>query len=207
MEKIDLTKQYKTYYTAKAAPELVQIEKAQYVSIEGAGDPNGADFAEKIQALYATAYAIKFNYKAQQKDFAVPKLEGLWWFDESQYGGLTMEEAPVKIPREVWQYRLLLRMPDFVGAADVESAKRTVISKKRIAVAHSVGIFEMTEGRAVQMLHKGAFDREPETLKRMALFMQENNLHRNGLHHEIYLSDFRRTSPEKLKTILREPVK
>jgi hypothetical protein len=207
MEKIDLTKKYKSYYTAQTKPEVVHIEKAHFLSVEGKGDPAGAAFAELVQALYATAYAIKFNCKAQDKDFVVAKLEGLWWFDDQQYNGFTIDEAPVKIPRAAWEYRLLIRMPVFVNPAIVQTAIDAVVTKREIPMAEKVEWFEMTEGKSVQMLHKGPFDREPETLKVMAEFMHAHQFGKNGLHHEIYLSDFRKTAPEKLKTILREPVR
>lgn len=207
MEKLDLTKQYKGYYNAKTKPELVHIEEAHFLSVEGKGDPAAAAFAELVQALYATAYTIKFNCKAQNKDFVVSKLEGLWWFDDPAYAGLTMDEAPVKIPRDVWQYRLLIRMPDYVSRAMLPTAIDQVISKKEIPMAEKIEWYDMTEGKCVQMLHKGPFDKEPETLKQMAAFMQAHHFQQNGMHHEIYLSDFRKTAPDKLKTILREPVK
>lgn len=207
MDKLDLTKKYKSYYTARTRPEVVEIEKAQFLSITGKGDPSGQAFAEKLQGLYATAYAIKFMMKEKGKDFTVAKLEGLWWFDEEKYGAPSISEAPQKVPRSEWQYRLLIRMPDFVTNQHVETARHTVVSKKGIALAAETGWFEMAEGKTVQMLHVGPFDKEPETLEQMAVFMRDKNFQRNGLHHEIYLSDFRKTAPAKLKTILREPVR
>ena len=98
-------------------------------------------------------------------------------------------------------------MPDFVKREEVENAIKAVLEKKQLFLAQEVELYEMNEGKAVQMLHKGPFNKEPETLEQMNKFMQANNFHKNGLHHEIYLSDFRKTSPDKLKTILREPVK
>jgi hypothetical protein len=207
MEKLDLTKKYKTYYTASSKPALVTIEKAQFLSITGKGDPSQKEFSEKIQALYSTAYTIKFMYKAKEKDFAVAKLEGLWWFDEQKYKVLTMDEAPKTVPRSEWEYRLLIRLPDYVTQSDVSSAIETVLSKKQLALANEVALFEMTEGKCVQMMHVGPFDKEPESLQKIFAFCRANNLQKNGSHHEIYLSDFRKTAPDKLKTILREPVR
>jgi hypothetical protein len=207
MNKLDLTKKYKSYYTAKTKPELVEIEKAQFLSITGKGDPSEQAFAERIQALYATAYTIKFMLKEKGKDFTVAKLEGLWWFDEKKYGGFSISETPKKVPRSEWEYRLLLRMPDFITRELAVLAIQAVIRKKEIALASEIAWHEMAEGKTVQMLHVGAFDKEPETLELIGAFMKTNNLQKNGLHHEIYLSDFRKTAPGKLKTILREPVK
>lgn len=207
METLDLTKAYKAYFTAKAKPELIDIEPAQFISITGVGDPSQKAFSEKIQALYSTAYTLKFTFKALQKDFKVSKLEGQWWFDENKYQAPSMTDTALSVPRDVWEYRLLIRMPDFITEDDVRKATHSVVSKKEILLAKEVEFFKMREGKCVQMLHVGPFSKEVETLKQMEIFMNENNLGKNGLHHEIYLSDFRKTSEDKLKTILREPVK
>jgi hypothetical protein len=205
MEKIDLTKLYKNYYTAKPTPSLIQAERAVFVSITGKGDPSGESFSADIQALYPVAYGVKAICKAADRDFGVPKLEGLWWFDEEKFGSPSMDEAPVKIPRSEWEYRLLIRIPDFVDEATVVQAVQTVVSKKKMPGAARVHFFEMTEGPCVQIMHIGPFSEEPATLQKLNQFMQEKGMLKNGLHHEIYLSDFRTTAPEKLKTILREP--
>ena len=207
MEKLDLSKQFKSYYTAKTQPTIAQIEAAQFLSIPGHGDPDDADFSANIQALYTTAYALKFAYKQKGQDFAVAKLEGLWWFDEKKYAGLSMIESVQKVPRKAWEYRLLIRMPEYVTATEVEKAIQSVIVKKQVDRAQNISLHQMNEGKVVQMLHIGPFATEIETLLEMGKFMEANQMARNGLHHEIYLSDFRKTAPEKLKTILREPVK
>jgi len=207
MEKLDLSKKYKAYYTAKTKPELVHIEKAQFLSIRGKGDPSGEDYSQRIQALYSTAYTLKFILKSLGHDFVVAKLEGLWWFDEERFGNPTMDESPVAVPRSEWEYRLLIRMPEFVKENEVITAISTVVSRKNLQLADEVELFEMNEGQCVQMLHKGPFSTEPESLKLILAFCEQNNLSRNGLHHEIYLSDFRKTPSDQLKTILREPVK
>ncbi|KAF2081863.1 GyrI-like domain-containing protein [Flavobacterium sharifuzzamanii] len=207
MSKLDLTKTDKTYYNAKINPEIVFIEKANYISLTGQGDPSGKDFSEKIQALYTTAYAIKFMLKAMNNDFVVPKLEALWSFDNKKYASISMDEAPLKIPRSEWNYRIMIRMPDFVTKEQTEEAIAIAVNKKQNALAKTIEFFEMEEGKVIQVLHIGPFETEPQTLKKIQEFSIENNLLQNGLHHEIYLSDFRKTAPEKLKTILREPVK
>lgn len=207
MEKLDLTKKYKPYFTAKEKPEFVDIEQAQFISITGKGDPSEQLFSEKIQALHSTAYALKFIHKAQGQDFTVSKLEGLWTFDEKKYGQPSITEASVKVPRSEWEYRLLIRMPDYVKKGDQEAAVATVLKKKGIELVKEIEFYTMAEGNSVQMLHVGPFSTEPKTLKIMEKFMQEHQLKKNGLHHEIYLSGFTKTEPNKLKTILREPVK
>ena len=207
MSKLDLTKTDKIYYKAKTTPEIVFIEKANYISLTGKGDPSGKDFSEKIQALYTTAYVIKFMQKAMNNDFVVPKLEALWSFDNEKYASVSMDEAPQKIPRSEWNYRIMIRMPDFVTQEQSEEAIAIAANKKQNALAKTIEFFEMEEGKVIQVLHIGPFETEPQTLKKIQEFSTENNLQQNGLHHEIYLSDFRKTAPEKLKTILREPVK
>lgn len=207
MNKLDLTKKYKTYFTAKTKPELVQIEMAQFISIQGKGDPSDKSFADRIEALYSTAYTLKFSFKTEDKDFVVSKLEGLWWFDEKKYAGKSIANASVDVPRSEWEYRLLIRLPDFVTKQHLEKAKEKVIAKKDIRLVKQLEFYKMTEGKSVQMLHVGSFSTEPESLKQIGTFMGTNKLTKNGFHHEIYLSDFRKTEPNKLKTILREPVK
>lgn len=207
MEKLDLTKHFKSYYTAKTKPEVLHIEKARYLSITGKGDPSGEDFAQKIQAIYPVAYALKFAFKAQGKDFVVAKLEGLWWYDEVRYAGISIADSPTAIPRSEWEYRLMIRIPDYVEKKDVEATVEASFASKNQAAIREVSYFEMNEGKVVQMLHTGPFDNEPETLAKLNDFISAHALGRNGLHHEIYLSDFRKTPPHKLKTILREPVK
>lgn len=207
MAKLDLTKQYKAYYSAKNNPELLSIEKVQFLSIVGKGDPSEKEFTDKVQALYATAYAVKFICKALDNDFVIAKLEGQWSFDEDKYKILSIEDAPTKVPRSEWNYRLMLRMPDFVTKDQLKSAIETVVKKKQIQLAKYVEFYEIEEGKVVQMLHIGSFANETNTLKLIKEFMLANKLHKSGLHHEIYLSDFRKTEPSKLKTILREPIK
>lgn len=207
MPKIDFTKKYKAHYTAKAQPELITTEPVTYLSLTGQGDPSSDAFAARLQALYSVAYAIKFMYKARDADFTVPKLEGLWWFDETGHPGLSAEEAPVQVPRSEWFYRMLIRMPEDITEALLLQAAARVAEKKDIPFVAETGLFYLDEGSCVQMLHTGPFDREPETLAVMQAFMDDYKFVRNGLHHEIYLSDFRKTSPSKLRTILREPVR
>ncbi|MCR6642921.1 MAG: hypothetical protein NVV82_29010 [Sporocytophaga sp.] len=141
METLDLTKAYKAYFTAKAKPELINIEPAQFISIPGIGDPSQKAFSEKVQALYSTAYTLKFTFKALKKDFKVSKLEGQWWFDEDKYQAPSMTETALSVPRDVWEYRLLIRIPDFITEDDVRNATHSVVSKKEILLAKEVELF------------------------------------------------------------------
>jgi len=207
MEKLDLSKKYKTYFSASQTPKIIEIEPAQFLSLTGKGDPSGQAFLENIQALYSTAYTLKFMYKSIEKDFVISKLEALWWFDDSKFAGISMSEAPQKIDRNEWEYRLLIRMPDYVDSDEIEKAKAAAFAKKDWLLIKQVEFFQMAEGKSVQMLHLGPFANEPQTLAIMAKFMSEKGFSKNGHHHEIYLSDFNRTAPDKLKTILRESVR
>lgn len=207
MEKLDLTKEFKSYFSAKTNPEIVSLEPANYLSICGKGDPSSEDFQKNIEALYAISYAVKFIYKSKNLDFVVSKLEGLWWFDEEKYPNKNVETSSTEVPREDWEYRLLIRMPDFVTKEEAEFAKQNVITKKGIILAQKIDFFTLFEGNCVQIMHIGPFSTEPDSLRKINDFMNDKNLVKNGLHHEIYLSDFRKTPPEKLKTILREPIK
>lgn len=207
MDKLDLTKKYKTYYTAKPKPELVEIEEAVCLAIRGKGDPSEQAFEQCVQAMYAVAYTLKFACKERGADFAVAKLQGQWWYDEDKYAGISMQDAPARIPRSEWEYRLLIRMPDYITQQDLDSAINKVVEKKGITLARELSLYRLSEGKCVQMLHVGPYATEIDTLLVMKEYMEQHNLKRNGLHHEIYLSDMRKTAPEKLKTILREPVK
>lgn len=207
MEKLDLAKTFRSYYKAGTKPEILEFGEASYLSIIGKGDPSSELFSEKIQSLYAVAYGVKFMSKSEKMDFVVPKLEGLWWFDDSQYRNISLSEAPLKIPKSQWEYKLLIRMPEHVTEQMVDQTKEVVYTRKRLSLLKEVSFSTLSEGKVVQMLHVGPFSNEPVTLKLMEEFMIKNNLGKAGLHHEIYLSDFNKTDPENLKTILREPVK
>ncbi|NJM25546.1 MAG: hypothetical protein HC859_08685 [Bacteroidia bacterium] len=204
--KTDLGKTRRDYYRAGATPNLINIDKTRYLSITGVGDPDGHPFSQRVEGLYAVAYAVKFINKQRGCDFVMPKLEGLWWFDEQRFGGVSMETAPRDVPRAHWRYRLLIQMPEFVELGDLPLAIETVKTKKSLRQAEDVLWHELMEGACVQVLHTGPFGEEGKSLGRLANFMTNNGLTRNGLHHEIYLSDFRRVPPERLKTILREPI-
>ena len=198
-EKLDLTKEYKSYYNAKTSPELVKFDNAHFLAIPGIGAPSGEEFVAKIEALYPLAFGVKNLSKKAGKDFVVPKLEGLWWVDS--------EKPFMEVPREQWYWRLLIRMPEFVTLDMIEAAKAEVVKKKKLELVNEIGYEKMSEGACVQILHVGPFSTEPETIEKMIEFLDENNFVPNGLHHEIYLSDPRRVAPEKMKTVLRQPVK
>jgi len=197
--KINLTKEYKTYYTAKTVPEIVEFGEIPFLTIDGKGEPGGKEFTSKVEALYPLAYGVKNICKKQGKDFAVPKLEGLWWVES--------DKPALEVPREEWRWKLLIRMPDFVTSEMVDKAKEEVFKKKRMKLIKEIKFEKIKEGKCVQILHIGPYSTEPESLAKMRKLREKKNLVESGLHHEIYLSDPRKVAPEKMKTILRQPVK
>ena len=196
-QKIDLYKLHKDEYVMPKKPVLISIEPAQYLAISGQGAPGGERFTACIGALYGVAFTIKMTRKfAGKQDYAVCKLEGQWFFE----GDLA------KIPKDEWQWKLLIRTPDFVGQSDRQQAVATLLKKGKPREVEEVKLEKLNEGQCVQMLHVGPYDRESETIALMQAFAESRGLKFAGAHHEIYLSDPRRVPPERLKTILREPV-
>jgi len=198
-EKLDLFKQFKAEYAAAKKPTLIDAGKARYLAVSGRGDPNGAVFTAKLEALYSMAYALKMAFKNRDQEYVVCKLEGLWWGDL----GLPNFTA---LPRDTWNWTLLIRTPDFVTPLDIRTTAKALLAKGKTQGVVEVAPFALEEGRCVQMLHLGPYQDEYKSIATMLDFVAEQKLHPHGLHHEIYLSDPRRTAPEKLKTILRIPV-
>ena len=197
--KLDITKEYKQYYTAKNVSAIVNFGKIPYLSIEGKGEPAGSIFTKAIEALYPLAYGVKNICKKQGKDFGVPKLEGLWWVKSNK--------PALEVPRSEWYWKLLIRMPDFATSDIIKNAKEEVFKKKGLYLIKEIKFETIDEGKCVQIMHVGPYATEPETIQKMKDFMKEEGYTENGLHHEIYLSDPRKTVPEKMKTILRQPIK
>jgi hypothetical protein len=207
MKKTDLSKIYPSHYKAKTKPEEIFLEKAHYLNIEGKGDPSAQEFSGRIQALYSVAYAIKFLCKERGDDFVVPKLEGQWWYDENKYKGVTMDKAATDIPRSEWRYCLMIKMPSFVTQNDFDHGLQKAGAKRQNDFAKELHFLAIELGRCVQILHVGPFHTEGKSLALLKDYMDINGLVRNGKHYEVYLSDFNKVAEEKLKTILREPVK
>ncbi|PWV54267.1 GyrI-like domain-containing protein [Chitinophaga sp. S165] len=199
MSKTDLTKMYKALYTAQASPELIFVPAGHYLSINGKGDPNGDLFAESTSALYTAAYSVKNVYKQSGQDFVVSKLEGTWW--------VNVTGNPLEVPRDEWHWQLLIRMPDYVVSAVVQQALKAAFLKKQLPLLQQVTLAALAEGKSVQVMHTGPYSEEPATLRLMEDFMRKEGLTWNGRHHEIYLSDPRKTAPDRMRTILRQPVK
>ncbi|HET9709659.1 MAG TPA: GyrI-like domain-containing protein [Gemmatimonadales bacterium] len=196
--KTDLYRRYKREYVAPKNPALVRVGPARYLSVSGRGDPNGPGFGAAVGALYGVAFTIKMAKKAAKKDYVVAKLEGLWW-------GGSRGKLLIDSPRSTWRWKILIRVPPFVTVSDLGRAKRELL--RRGKSGGTVRLESLREGRVVQLLHVGPYDREHESLGRMEEFARAGGMRFAGRHHEIYLSDPRRVAPARLRTILRRPVR
>lgn len=199
MTNLDLTKTYPRYYKASSRPELVTIPAGRFLAIEGKGTPDGTLFQNSIAALFAIAYSIRAIHKQQGQLFTVPKLEGQWW--------LNVNKPFDDVSRDEWFWKLLIQMPQFVTAGDYRQAVALAAQKKELPQLSQVTFESLEEGLSVQMLHTGPYTNEETSLQNMRDYMAQHQLVQNGLHHEIYISDPRKTAPEKLRTVLRLPVK
>lgn len=199
--KYEWRKQGKALYGARTAPALITVPAQNYIKIDGRGDPNGADFSNRVGALYALAYAVKAAYKAaflQQEidDFAVCPLEGVW----AQIDGDVLE-------KEKLEYTLMIRQLDFVSRELVQQALEQVRRKKPNPLFAEIRFGMMQDGLCVEILHVGTYDDEPASFAKMDRFAAAHGLRRTGDHHrEIYLSNPNRVEPSRRKTILRCPV-
>ena len=206
MTKLDFKKTEKSLYSGKAGRwDQIDVPMMQFLAIEGRGDPNGPDYAAALTALYPLAYAIKFAAKSEGQDYVVPPLEALWWADAL--------DAFTANRRDEWQWCAMLRVPSFVTAKTVEECRKSTDAKLKkkgteTALIAQVNLISKEEGTCLQTLHLGPYTDEGPTLAELHdHIMPTQGLTFNGPHHEIYLSDPRRVAPEKLRTILRQPVK
>lgn len=200
MEKTDLRKELKRLYSPKEGPELVEVPELNYLTYTGRGEPGGAAYTESLNALYASVYTLKFASKKRGRDFTVMPLEGLWWWDDPAI--VNLEDAP---PRETWNWTSMIVVPDFITLATLKEIKPELAEKKGGAI-ENVRLERLREGLCAQMLHIGPYSEEPRSQRVLHAFVAERGLRLRGRHHEIYMSDPRRTPPERWKTILRHPV-
>ena len=205
----DFKKEYKEFYMPKGKPEIVTVPKMNYIAVRGKGNPNEEDgeYKKSIELLYGIAYTIKMSKKGDHKiesyfDYVVPPLEGFWWqenLDGIDYGH-----------KENFQWISVIRLPDFVTKADFDWAIEEATRKKKMDFS-KVEFLEIEEGLCVQCMHSGSYDDEPATVAAMDKFIAdngyENDISDTRRHHEIYLSDARKVAPEKLKTVIRHPIR
>ncbi|TBN56418.1 hypothetical protein EYE40_02830 [Glaciihabitans arcticus] len=180
--------------------EIVDVPSAAILAIDGHGDPNTSPaHAAAVGALYAASYAIKFASKAAGRDLVVAPLEGLWWSENpSEFASLAKAD---------WLWTMFIRQPEWMSAAEISSLLSTAAASKKNPVIAQLRFETFDEGRVVQTMHVGSYDDEAPVIHRLHHeFLPANGLVERGKHHEIYLGDPRRVAPEKLRTILRQPV-
>jgi len=203
MEKVDFKKTLKYLYGPSGREfSIVDVPQMQFLMVDGAGDPNTAkEYGEAVEALYAVAYKIKFESKKELgRDYTVPPLEGLWWAED-------MDAFTVGLDKNVWEWTMMIMQPDWIGEEMVTRAVSEVERKKDLPALPVIRMEAYHEGLSVQILHVGSYEDEAPILKRMhEEFIPRSGYRPNGKHHEVYLSDPRKVPPEKLKTVLRQPV-
>lgn len=209
MDKLDFKKRDKSFYTGKQGRwDRLTIPPMTYLMIDGQGDPGGAAYGRAIAALYPLAYGVKFLFKAKEADFTVPPLESVWSADDPS--------AFVTNNRSAWQWTAMIRLPDPVENREFEDVRATALTKLArkkdtptdAETMQSVRLEVLNEGDCLQTLHIGPYSDEAPVLAHLHnTVMPDLGLTFGKAHHEIYLSDPRRVAPEKLKTILRQPVR
>lgn len=205
----DFKKEFKEFYQPKSKPEIIEIPSMNFLAVRGKGDPNeeSGEYSKALEMIYTISYTLKMSYKGDYKitdffQYVVPPLEGFWWQEDIKGVDLT--------DKSKFQWISVIRLPDFITKQDFNWAIEEATKKKKIDLS-KVELVSITEGLVVQMLHVGPYDREIDTVKIMEQYMLENGYEYDfdefRHHHEIYLSDPRKTVPEKLKTIIRHPIR
>jgi len=203
---IDYKKTEKDLYQPKTTPSIIDVPEISYIAVDGKGDPNTSEeYATAIEVLYGLSYTIKMGNKAIL-EYVVPPLEGLWNID----GGFNKDE-PIIADKSKLKWTALIRQPDFVTTEVFEAAKNALAKKKPELDLSKARLIKIAEGLCVQVMHIGSYDDEPATIEKMEQYVVDNGyaIDINGTrrHHEIYLSDPRKVAPEKLKTVIRHPIR
>lgn len=205
----DFKKEYKQFYMPKNKPEIVMVPPINYIAVQGTGNPNeeGGTYQQAVGILYAVAYTLRMSYKGTHKidgffEYVVPPLEGFWW--QEDVDGVDYSD------KSSFNWISVIRLPDFVKKDDFDWAVQEASRKKKLDCS-SAEYLTIDEGLCVQMMHYGIYDDEPATVAIMDEYLSangyENDFSDNRLHHEIYLSDPRKTEASKQKTVIRHPVK
>ncbi len=201
MAKIDFKKELKHLYSASSKEfQVVDVPEMNYLMIDGHGNPNTvAEYKDALETLYPVAYRLKFLSKNRDKDYVVPPLEGLWWAEDMT--------AFTTRKKDDWDWTMMLMVPDWISTSDFTESVEEVSNKKPAPAIQKIRFEKYAEGLSVQKMHIGSYDDEAESLAFLHnSWLPENGYTETGKHHEIYISDPRKTAPEKLKTILRQPV-
>jgi hypothetical protein len=199
--KVNFKVEHKELYRAKREPALVDVPELGFLMVDGHGDPNTAtEYTQAVEALYTVSYSLKFAIKRARDgfDYGVMPLEGLWWVrDMSKFTSSKKSD---------WDWTAMIMQPDQVTQDLLEDALANATAKKSLPAAAKLRLERFREGPAAQVMHIGPYDAEGPTIKRLHELIAESGRTRRGKHHEIYLSDPRRCAPEKLRTIIRQPV-
>ncbi|CAL9342714.1 hypothetical protein SUDANB121_00313 [Nocardiopsis dassonvillei] len=200
-DKADFKRTLDCYRAERGRFRVLDVPELRYLMIDGHGDPNGSAFAAAVGALYPVAYRLKFASRRELgRDYVVMPLEGLWWSDD-------MDVFTVARDKSRWDWTLMIMVPEWTGADMFAAAVEAAGAKNPPERLGDVRLQALAEGRCVQTLHVGPFDEEGPLLERMHRgFIPEQGLRPGGRHHEVYLSDLRRAAPERLRTLLRQPV-
>lgn len=202
MKKVDYKKELKQLYLPSSKEvSIVEVPRQQFIMIDGQGDPNTSkEFQEAVEAIFSLSYALKFIVKKGKSgiDYGVMPLEGLWWSDD-------MTKFNVENKSD-WKWTLMIMQPEFVTHELFDVALQQVQKKKNLNVLSKLRFKTFTEGKAAQILHVGPFSDEGPSIDKIHSYIQNNGYKTSGKHHEIYLSDITKTAPDKLKTIIRQPV-
>lgn len=203
MEKLDLKKKWKHLYEPSAKEiSVVEIPPLTYLMVDGEGDPNtSVAYVHAIEALYSLSYTLKFSLKKKPNavDYSVMPLEGLWWADDPS--------AFHRNDKSAWKWTAMILQPDFIAKCDVDEALDELRRKKNPAALNRVRLETLHEGTAAQILYLGPYAKEGPVIERIHALIHASGKELCGKHHEIYLSDPQRTAPEKLKTIIRQPMR
>jgi hypothetical protein len=199
-DKIDFKKVLQQFYKPKIKGlHVVEVPDQQFLMIDGVGDPNKShDYQLSIEALYAMSYGVKFTLKREGYDYIIPPLEGLWWMEDMNEFSLATKER--------WQWTMMVMQPEWVSTECVEKVRWVAIKKKPNALFEKIRFSNYKEGLSVQILYTGPYVDEAPTIAEMHSYIHANGYRIYGKHHEIYLSDVRKSSPENLQTILRQPI-
>jgi hypothetical protein len=199
--RIDFKRELRELYAPTREPSLVEVSELAFLMIDGHGDPNTEpDYGKAIEALYTVAYTVKFDVKRAPDgiDYGVMPLEGLWWVpDMSKF---TAED------KSAWDWTMMIMQPDQVTVEVFEEARAKATKKKPLDAIGQIRLERFAEGLAAQIMHIGPYAAEGPTIQQLHAFIAERGYERAGKHHEVYLSDPRRASPEKMKTIVRQPI-
>lgn len=202
MPKIDLKKEFKHLYNPSAKEvAIIDIPRMNFLMIDGVGDPNKAqEFKDAVEALYSVSYALKFMIKKGKTaiDYSVMPLEGLWWVDDTSKFSIEDKDA--------WKWTVMIMQPEFVTKDLFKKALEQVGKKKNLFALSKMRFEDFHEGLSAQIMHIGPYSAEGPTIKKLHNFIREKGYELRGRHHEIYLSDPRKSAPERMKTIIRQPV-